>query len=229
VKTISQRPRSICANPLMTGNKVLGVVRASAASPNIFSTDDLRLLDIFSNLGSVTLKNLLLYAKMEEMAVHDSLTGLYLNRYFKERLSEERRRADYGRKLFSLIMIDVDHFKKCNDNYGHSAGDIVLKNIASIILSCLESVDLAARYGGEEFIVLLPNKNKKEASAVAEAIRLKIETHPFIFRRVETHVTASLGVVAYPEEGGDEEELLRKVDQCLYHAKRLGRNRVCGN
>jgi len=227
--TSTQHPRSICANPMMIGNKVLGVVRVSAVEAGIFSAEDLRLLDIFSNLSSVTLKNILLYAKMEEMAIQDSLTGLYLNRYFKERFFEERRRADHGRKSFALIMIDVDHFKQCNDDYGHSAGDIVLKSIASIILSCLEPVDLAARYGGEEFIVLLPNKNKKEAMAVAEEMRSKIQAYPFVFRRVDVHITASFGVVDYPQEVGTEEELLRTADRYLYRAKSLGRNRVCGN
>jgi diguanylate cyclase (GGDEF)-like protein len=229
MKTTTQRLRSLCATPLMTGNKVLGVVRISAVTPGIFNSDHLRLLDVFSNLGSVTLKNLLLYAKMEEMAIHDSLTGLYLNRHFKESFSQERRRADHGRQSFSLIMIDVDYFKQCNDDYGHSAGDIVLKDIAAIIQSCIEPLDFAARYGGEEFIVMLPNKNKKEAMDVAEQIRSEIEIHSFVFRRNEVRVTASLGVVSYPEEAGSEEDLLRMVDQHLYHAKRLGRNRVCGN
>jgi len=227
--TTASRPRSVCANPMMTGNKVLGVVSASAMKPGIFNTEDLRLLDIFSDLGSVTLKNLLLHARMEEMATHDGLTGLYLNRYFKERFSEEWRSADDRRGSFALIMMDVDFFKKCNDTYGHSAGDIVLKNIASIIRSCLDFKDCAARYGGEEFIVLLPDKNKKEAMAVAEQIRSKIEAHPFVFRRIKARTTVSLGVVAYPEKTGTDEALLRMADEALYRAKSLGRNRVCGD
>ena len=221
--------RSVCASPLMTGNKVLGVVRVSGALPGMFNTDDLRLLDIFSSLGAVTLKNLLLYAKMEEMAIHDGLTGLYLKRFFEDKLAEEKRRADYSRTSFSLVLIDIDNFKRYNDDYGHSAGDIVLKNIAGVLSEYLEPTDLAARYGGEEFVALLPNKNKKEARAAAEKLRGAIESAKFVFRRVEGKVTASLGVVTYPEDGRSEEELLQSADRYLYQAKHLGRNRVCGS
>ena len=229
-KSSTARPvRSVCATPMMSGNKVLGVLRVSADEPKAFSTEDMRLLDIFSSLGSISLKNLLLYAKMEEMAVHDGLTGLYLNRYFRQVYAEERRKADHGRSPFALIMMDIDHFKSCNDDYGHAAGDIVLKNIAKIIASCLGPADFAARYGGEEFIAFLSNKNEKQAMTVAESIRAKIEAHLFIFRRIRVCVTASFGVVSYPEALGTEEELLKIADQKLYHAKLNGRNRVCGN
>ena len=224
-----QRLRSVCASPLMTGNKILGVVRASASAQGVFNADDLRLLDIFSNLGSVTLKNLLLYTRMKEMAIHDSLTGLYLKRYFEERLSEEKKRADYNKVSFGLVLIDIDHFKRYNDEYGHSAGDIVLKNISSVIEKCIEPADFAARYGGEEFVVLLPNKNKKEAHAIAEKLRTAIESSKFVFRRMEGRVTASLGAVAYPSDGRSEEELIRSADKYLYQAKHMGRNKVCGS
>lgn len=228
-KTDGKSMRSVCAGPLMTGNKVLGVLRVSAPDAGAFSTDDLHLLDIFSNLGSVTLKNMLLYSKMQEMATHDGLTGLYLSRFFLARLSEERRRADETRKPFALIIADVDHFKRTNDEYGHSAGDIVLKNIASVITKCIDTSDLAARYGGEEFLILLPNRNKKEAMRVAEKLRAAIETNKFMFRRVEERVTASLGVASYPEDARTDEELIRIADRYLYESKRLGRNRVCGS
>ena len=229
VKLESRPLRAVCASPLMTANKVFGVVRASASSPGLFNTDDLRLLDIFSSLGSVTLKNLILYAKMEEMAIHDGLTGLYLKRSFEERLAEEKKRADHNRSSFGLISIDIDYFKRYNDEYGHSAGDIVLKNIAAILLDCLEPTDLAARCGGEEFMALLPNRNEKETRAAAEKMRAMIEKTKFVFRRVEGRVTASLGVVTYPDTSRSEVELLRNADKYLYQAKRLGRNRVCGS
>ena len=228
VKTDLKRLRSVCVSPLMIGNKVLGVLRASALLPRIFHAEDLRLLDIFSNLGSVALKNQLLYAKMQEMAIHDGLTGLYLHRYFQDKLSEERLRASAAGKSFALILCDIDYFKRCNDDYGHSAGDIVLKNVASILSEGLGPQDLAARYGGEEFIVLLPDKGRKEALQVAEKLRAGIEANTFIFRRMQGNVTASFGVAVYPEDGRNEESLLQKADRALYQAKHLGRNRVCG-
>ena len=221
--------RSICISPLITENRVLGVVRIHSNEPSFFSSDDLRLLDIFSSLGAVTLKNILLYQKMGELAVRDSLTGLYLNRYFQERLVEEIQRSHASEDFFSIILLDIDHFKNYNDAYGHSAGDIVLRNIALVISNCLGPIDLAARYGGEEFILLLPHKGKKEALAVAERIRSEIEKNRFSIRRVEKSVTASIGVVTFPKVGNTKEELLWTVDKNLYEAKNSGRNRVCGS
>ncbi len=222
-------PRSLCASPLITENKVLGVVRVDAEKPGAFKADDLRLLDIFSSLGAVTLRNILLYEKMGELAIRDGLTGLYLNRYFQERLSEEIRRASLNAASFSLILFDIDFFKHYNDEYGHAAGDFVLKNAASIISRCIKPVDLAGRYGGEEFEVLLPNKGKNEALAVTENIRAEIEKGKILLRRVETGVTASFGVSTFPEDGRSKEELLWIADERMYHAKNTGRNRVCGS
>jgi diguanylate cyclase (GGDEF)-like protein len=223
------RRRSVCASPLVTENKVFGVLRVSSSETGEFSADDLRLLDAFSNLASVTLRNMLLYAKMQEMATYDSLTGLYLYRHFQTCLADQCRRALLEKKTFGLILIDVDHFKRYNDEYGHAAGDIVLKNIASVILRHVGPTHLAGRYGGEEFLILLPDKNKKETAKIAEKLRASIESNKFVFRRIEARVTASMGVASFPEDGNSDKELVRTADKYLYRAKELGRNRVCGS
>ncbi len=220
--------RSVCASPLLSENKVLGVLRASSADASAFSSDDLRLLDVLASLGAVTLRNRLLFERMHELAVRDSLTGLYLNRYFQERLAEEIARAELGHGVFSLILLDVDHFKRYNDEYGHSAGDLVLKNIAGIFLNRLDEADVVARYGGEELIALLPGKSLAQAMGLAENIRSDIEKNKFLLRRVEGHVTSSFGVAAFPQDGHSKEQLVRSVDKYLYEAKKSGRNRVCG-
>jgi diguanylate cyclase (GGDEF)-like protein len=165
---------------------------------------------------------------MDELAIRDGLTGLYLNRYFQERLNEEIQRAMYGKTEFSLLLLDIDFFKRFNDEYGHAAGDIVLKSTASLIQHALEPGDMVARYGGEEFVALLPGKTGKQALAVAEKIRKQIEKHKITLRRGETHLTASLGISAFPDKGRTKEELLWAADQCLYKAKNSGRNRVVG-
>jgi diguanylate cyclase (GGDEF)-like protein len=221
--------RSVCASPLMTENKVLGVVRVSSSRAESFSTDDLRLLDVFSSLGAVTLRNILLQERMEELAIRDSLTGLYLNRYFQERLSEEIQRSRAGDTPFAVILIDIDYFKLYNDEFGHAAGDLVLKSVADLLLKKLESADLVARYGGEEFVALLPGKTRKEALAAAEKIRAEIEKTKFLVRRVEKRVTASMGLAFFPKTGRTKEELMWAADKNLYEAKNSGRNRVCGN
>ncbi len=221
--------RAVCAVPLMTENKVLGVLRASSASPDAFSSDDLHSLDIVSGLAAVTLRNRLLVDRMEELAIRDGLTGLYLHRHFQERLAEELVRSHLKNAKFSLILLDVDHFKKYNDDFGHTAGDLVLKSVAATLRRCLEPAELAARYGGEEFVVLLPNKGKKDAMKSAERMRAEIEAHKFAVRRVENPVTASFGVASYPDDGKTSQTLIAAADQLLYQAKRAGRNRVCGN
>ena len=221
--------RAVCAVPLMTENKVLGVLRASSTRAGTFSSDDLHSLDIVSGLAAVTLRNRLLVDKMEELAIRDGLTGLYLNRYFQERLAEELVRSHLKDSKFSLILLDVDHFKKYNDEFGHTAGDLVLRNVAATLRRCLEPAEFAARYGGEEFVVLLPNKGKKDSLKVAEKMRAEIQAHKFTVRRVENAVTASFGVASYPDDGKTSETLIGAADRNLYQAKKTGRNRVCGN
>jgi diguanylate cyclase (GGDEF)-like protein len=230
--------RSMCACPLMTENKVLGVLRASSRSAKAFSSDDLHVLDIIASLAAVTLRNRLLHERMEELAIRDSLTGLYLNRYFQQSLREEIVRADLsvkggsasgGKPFFSLILLDIDHFKKYNDEFGHSAGDFVLKDVARTVQRLLSSADIAARYGGEEFAVLLPNCEMASALKLAEAIRSEVGGQKLVLRRIERPVTVSLGVASYPKSGKTPEELIEAADKLLYKAKNQGRNRVCGS
>ncbi len=225
----SESMRSLCAAPLMTENRVLGVLRVSTQSDKTFSTDDLHTLDIISGLAAVTLRNRLLFDRMEELAIRDGLTGMYVNRYFQERLAEEITRAHLRHGIFSIILLDIDFFKQVNDEYGHSAGDLVLKNIAAAIRRCAGAGETAARYGGEEFILLLPNTDKKAAMHLAEKIRAEVQKSKFILRRMEGAVTASLGVAVYPEDGITHEALVDTADKNLYRAKKAGRNRVCGS
>lgn len=220
--------RCVLATPLIVENRVLGVVRANCDRPNSFNADDLRLLDIFSSMGAVTLRNLLLYRKMDELATHDSVTGLYVNRHFQSCLSAEIDKGAYGRIPFSVLLLDIDFFKSYNDEFGHSAGDLVLKTIAGIIASCLGPGEIAARYGGEEFAVILPGKTMAEGVEAAEKIRAAIQAHVFTIRRTERCVTASIGVAAFPAAGRTRDELVWAADKNLYEAKKMGRNRVCG-
>lgn len=220
--------RAICASPLLSENKVLGVVRACSSEAGAFTPDDLRLLDAFSSAGAVTLRNLILYERMRELATHDSLTGLFLNRYFQEKLEQEIRRAEEERGRFAVLLLDIDHFKRYNDEYGHSAGDLVLKNVAVTFQKSLESGETSARYGGEEFVALLPGKGGREAIASAERVRREIERSVLVLRRAERRVTASVGIAVYPKDGRDREALLQAADKRLYEAKKAGRNRVCG-
>jgi len=221
--------RSVCACPLITESKVLGVLRASSRVTHAFTSDDLHVLDIIASLAAVTLRNRLLYNRMEELAIRDSMTGLYLNRYFQERFREETARANLSNTPLSLILLDVDYFKKYNDEFGHTAGDTVLKNIAKTIQRIIEPAEIGARYGGEEFALLLPGRDKKSAMKLAEDIRKEVAGRKLVLRRVERPVTVSLGVASSPQDGKSAEELLLAADKYLYSAKDGGRNRVCGS
>lgn len=219
--------RSIVGSPLVSEGRVVGVLRINAETPKAFSLDDLRLLDFISDLACSAVSNALLYQKTEELAIRDSLTGLYVQRYFKERLSEEHKRALISREKLSVLMCDLDYFKSYNDKFGHGAGDMILVRLADIMKSEVGEGGMVFRYGGEEFSVLLPRVGKKAALGLAEKIRKRVENERMEVRREPTRITISIGVSTLPDDTLEGEELVRKADQNLYEAKGAGRNRVC--
>jgi diguanylate cyclase (GGDEF)-like protein len=219
--------RSVLACALVTKHSVSGVIRVNAREPNVFSADDLRLLDILGSLASVAVQNAKLYKRTEELAIRDGLTGLYVHRYFQERLVEEHQRALTSRKHLCILMCDLDHFKSYNDRYGHTAGDQLLKQIGRILMKGLAPGELVARYGGEEFALLLPGVSKKGAGRRAEEIRKQVGSEIFQIRREKTYMSISIGVACFPDDALDRQALLRKADEALYEAKRGGRDRVC--
>lgn len=219
--------RSLMSVPLLVGNRTVGILRVDSAREEAFSTDDTRLLSIIGDLAAVSLENVQLYERVEDLAIHDSLTGLFLRRYFAQRLSQEMTRALRKKNELSLLLMDLDQFKRYNDTYGHSAGDIVLKAVAMILLYMFDRPgNMVCRYGGEEFAVLLPDCGRAKALELAEGLRKKIESQPVILRREKTHITASMGVATFPRDAQLKEDLIQKVDDALYAAKRKGRNCV---
>jgi len=166
-----------------------------------------------------------LLTKLEHMAITDALTGLN-NRYrFHESLAKEFERARRYSTPFSLVMFDIDHFKKVNDDYGHLAGDMVLKEISNLLMQSMREIDTAARYGGEEFMAILPNTKKDEAAVLAERMRDTIARCKF--HQIDRPVTVSIGISGMPDGAvGSEDRLIRCADFALYGAKRNGRNRI---
>jgi len=154
------------------------------------------------------------------------LTGIYVRRHFLERYAEDFARSKRHNLKLSVLMIDLDHFKQCNDAYGHLVGDIVLKEIAKIMKDFVRQVDLIGRYGGEEFVLALPDTDRNSAIAVAERIRQEVERHKFKAYDETIAMTISAGVATYPDNGDDVQVLIDKADQALYRAKEEGRNRV---
>ena len=180
--------------------------------------------------GQMTLQieRIRLFDSVEKLSVTDGLTKTYLRRYFTERLEIETLRSkEYGTEL-SFMMIDLDYFKKCNDQFGHLVGDTVLKETADILKHNLREIDIVARYGGEEFCALLPETDKDGALIVAERIRKSVEEHTINAYDESVNITVSIGVTSFLKEGNDSaKELVERADKALYEAKNLGRNKVC--
>lgn len=160
--------------------------------------------------------------RVEQLAVTDVLTETYNRRKFDEIVVKEYHRAEHGDAPFSVIMLDIDHFKRVNDKFGHSAGDQVLKHLSKLIRGLVRQGDLLIRWGGEEFLILLLNTKIEEAGSFAERIRVGVEQEQFA---AAGSITISLGV-AQLREGDSTDTLLKRVDNALYQAKQKGRNRV---
>lgn len=166
---------------------------------------------------------------LKEEAITDGLTQLYTYRYFELRLRNEFERAKRYHTFLSLVFLDIDHFKKINDTYGHEEGNVVLKTVAQLLKKNTRRVDLVARYGGEEFCVVLPQTDLEGARQYAENLRKAVEEAPFTLLQSEpVKVTVSIGVSSYPTINvPSSEEFVKVTDHALYQAKQGGRNRVC--
>ncbi len=219
---------SLISVPLLVNYKAWGIIRLDSPLRNSFSVMDLRFLRTIGDLSAVAIENAKLYERLQEMAIKDGLTGLYLKRYLLERMTEELSRHLRSHDEVSFLMIDLDKFKDYNDSYGHIAGDIVLRTIGKLLAEFFnEPGFLVCRYGGEEFAILLPNCSKSKAKQLAEKVRSKIEAHEILLRREKTRITVSIGVAAFPQDGQLKEDIIFKADKALYKAKETGRNKVC--
>ena len=185
---------------------------------------------LMSEMKEKTVEMERLNKRLQHMVIHDGLTGLHNHRYFRDALEEEVQRSGRYERCFSLIFVDVDHFKRYNDTHGHPAGDEVLKTLARLLKEHCRNIDIAARYGGEEFVLLLPESDKDAARQFAERLRKSVEEHPFKGRETQPMgmVSLSLGVASFPQDGTDSVTLLAHADKALYKAKGSGRNNVCG-
>ena len=164
----------------------------------------------------------------EHLSNIDGLTELYNHRYFHQILLAEIEREKRYRRPLSLMIIDIDNFKTCNDTYGHLVGDVVLKQVGALIKKSTRGCDFVARYGGEEFAVILPEASKQEASVVAERIRSSIEEFAFssLAGKRMGRLTVTIGLASLPEDARDKRGLIEMADQKMYQGKDAGKNRV---
>lgn len=216
---------SVLMLPLSYEKELLGILVFLSPSVNAIRPYQIELLKVLGNQASSSLANAKFHSEIERMAITDGLTGLFNHRTFQERLAAEFKRLHRFPEPLSLLLIDIDFFKKINDLYGHPAGDEVLRNIAGVIKETVRDVDVPARYGGEEFAAILVGTNHEGAMNMAERLRKSVEDKRFNLDGKEVRVTVSIGVATAPYDTGDREELIGKADQALYHSKRNGRNR----
>lgn len=186
---------------------------------------------VSSVLALQTAMDVMRITALEHENTTDALTGVYNRRFLEKRLQEEiskARRYDYR---LSILMFDLDHFKRVNDELGHQAGDRVLIEISTLVGDELRDSDILARYGGEEFLIIAPNTDGPSLVVLAERLRKRVESHPFLrdfdaTRKLEVPLTISIGIANFDDASNDLESLIQLADQNLYRAKHGGRNRV---
>jgi len=218
-------------------DQLVGMIYLGSCRQSSYTGEEVRLLYTFAQRIALVLhiiKNLFAFREVREMAIKDSLTGLYNRRFFKEQLKNELHRARRYHSTVSFLILDVDRFKRVNDNYGHLNGDEVLRELARLISSSARKIDIPVRYGGEEFVIILPETNAEGALVIAERLRNRIENHPFKLLPEtagepprEIHVTISAGI-SYATASSDltVDDLVEQGDKALYRAKENGRNCV---
>jgi diguanylate cyclase (GGDEF)-like protein/putative nucleotidyltransferase with HDIG domain len=211
-------------HPIKSRGRLIGILALGKKTNNrLYLSEDIELIKSMSSQAGIIIDNARLYSQAVTWANTDGLTELYNHRHFHERLDQEIARGSRFGSIFSLIIMDLDHFKTFNDNYGHLAGDEVLRRVGRCIESSIRSVDMAFRYGGEEFAIILPGTRLNDAYKAAERIRNTIEAKA---SPGTMPVTASLGISTWPIDGMTKEDIISRADAALYQAKQNGRNRV---
>ena len=219
------RAPSLLAVPLRNRGRNLGAL-VLLGRRGAFDASASRVLGVIANQAAAGLDVIRLNEWHKRLAARDGLTQLYNRRAFDERLAKARAREERQGGRFAVLLLDIDHFKKLNDTFGHPAGDAAIKHTARVLEEHLRQGDEAARYGGEEFAVILPGADAAGAVPLAERVRAAIERSQVVFEGARLAVTVSIGVSAWPDDGRELDALLAAADRALYAAKQEGRNRV---
>jgi len=212
--------------PMETEGVVIGVVLFSSRKGDAFTTYNRHILKIMCNYVAISIKEARTHAEIERLSVTDGLTGLLNLRGFQYRLSETFDRVNRHPEPCALLMIDIDHFKKVNDTFGHPAGDAVIRKVSGILTKLVRKVDIVARYGGEEFVILLVKTDAVRALQMAERIRKAVEATSVLCEGRKITTTVSIGISGQPEDTTRREEIVSYSDRALYASKQEGRNRT---
>jgi diguanylate cyclase (GGDEF)-like protein len=219
--------QSVIAVPIKIENFVAAIYYVMNRSPIVFSQEKIDYLHSLGQQIGIALANARTHHELKQLAFVDNLTKVFNRNYWTQRLSEEIKRADRSHTPLTLVILDIDNFKKCNDQFGHIAGDEVLRRIAGIIKENSREVDYVGRYGGEEFGLILPNLSEEVAFKVAERIRNQIETAEFIRNEYQKiSVTISTGIAIYPQDADNDKDLIDAADKAMYLSKKRGKNKT---
>lgn len=217
----------IAAIPLLSNQKVMGLLFLASRVNREMDFDLAALLSLVGNHVSHIIDKIRLFQETKRLSITDGLTGLFNSRHFYRYLDLEISRTKRYGSSFSLMLFDIDYFKKLNDTFGHQAGDEVLQELARILKSVSRETDVVVRYGGEEFVIILPNTSEEEAVALAERILQSVqETVITINAREKVKITVSGGVASFPQNASTAKGLLNAADSAMYAAKTAGRNTV---
>ena len=176
---------------------------------------------------ALSLASLQLRETLREQSIRDPLTRLFNRRFLEESFERELQLACRKKQSTAVLFLDLDHFKRFNDSFGHDAGDLVLQSLADLFRNFFRATDICCRYGGEEFAIILPESTSRDAATRADALRLEVKNLRLQHKKQSLGpLTVSVGVAAFPEHGSTSEELLKIADQCLYESKARGRDVV---
>lgn len=222
----SRSPRAALLAPLVSGETTVAVIAVWRYDGPPFVSADTEFLRLLGHLGATTWRTARQLDDLNRRASTDPLTGLPNRSAFETRLASLVHHHQRYARPFALVVMDIDHFKQCNDTWGHDAGDRVLRHVGRLLQANVREVDLPARLGGEEFVVLMPETRLAEALEAADRLRRALEAQPIVWQGQRLAVTASFGVAACPETACTAERLLAAADRALYRAKSSGRNCV---
>jgi diguanylate cyclase (GGDEF)-like protein len=217
---------SLLVLPLLVHDRALGTLVLGSQRRGAFGDSVRPTLEVLASHVAVSLANARMLKRLEELATLDGLTGLLNKRALTELGTQKLKSATRFKKPLSLMVCDIDHFKKVNDTYGHDIGDLVIKGFGEVLRRVKRDTDIVGRFGGEEFVIACEETDDRGAAQLAERIRTELEATTFHSDQGQVKVTCSVGVAPFPAAGETWEALFKAADEALYVSKRTGRNRV---
>ncbi len=221
------KTQAVVCLPLISKGTTLGVIELFGNAGEKFSKNDLKLIEALADFTAIAIENAHYVKRIKDLAIIDDVTGLYNSRHLHTLLETEISRSLREKTPFSIIFLDLDHFKNVNDNFDHLVGSRLLREVGQMLNYSLRSIDWAIRYGGDEFILLLPQASSEEAMMIASRLRQSLNQSVFFKKEnLNITITASFGVAAFPDDATDKEDLLRLADKAMYKVKRSGRDGI---